>query len=189
MKRRLLGMAAALTLTIPAGLYALEFLEQDACLDSGGAWFGQLGCQTDLPKIDRILIKKSQRKLIALSGGKVAETMSVSLGREPVGQKHMEGDSRTPEGLYRITEHKRDSRYYRALRLGYPINKQITKAKALGVDPGGDIMIHGLPNGLGALGRAHLWMDWTRGCIALTNGEVDWLYQSTPDGTVVEIYP
>jgi murein L,D-transpeptidase YafK len=188
-KRRLLGMAAALTLTIPAGLYALEFLEQDACLDSGGAWFGQLGCQTDLPKIDRILIKKSQRKLIALSGGKVAETMSVSLGREPVGQKHMEGDSRTPEGLYRITEHKRDSRYYRALRLGYPINKQITKAKALGVDPGGDIMIHGLPNGLGALGRAHLWMDWTRGCIALTNGEVDWLYQTTPDGTVVEIYP
>lgn len=189
MNLRLLGMALAFTLTIPSGLYAWEFLEQDACLDSGGAWFGRLGCQTDLPKIDRILIKKSERKLIALSGGKVAETMSASLGKEPVGQKHVQGDNRTPEGVYRITEHKRDSRYYRALRLGYPTDKQAAKAKARGIDPGDDIMIHGLPNGLGALGRVHLWMDWTSGCIALTNAEVDWLYQSTHDGTVVEIQP
>lgn len=189
MNLRLLGMALAFTLTIPSGLYAWEFLEQDACLDSGGAWFGWLGCQTDLPKIDRILIKKSERKLIALSGGKVAETMSVSLGKEPVGQKHVQGDNRTPEGVYRITEHKRDSRYYRALRLGYPTDKQAAKAKARGIDPGDDIMIHGLPNGLGALGRVHLWMDWTSGCIALTNAEVDWLYQNTHDGTVVEIQP
>lgn len=189
MNLRLLGMALAFTLTIPSGLYAWEFLEQDACLDSGGAWFGRLGCQTDLPKIDRILIKKSERKLIALSGGKVTETMSVSLGKDPVGQKHVQVDNRTPEGVYRITEHKRDSRYYRALRLGYPTDKQAAKAKARGIDPGDDIMIHGLPNGFGALGRVHLWMDWTSGCIALTNAEVDWLYQSTHDGTVVEIQP
>jgi murein L,D-transpeptidase YafK len=186
---RLWGTAVGLLVAIPLGLYAWDFLEQDACLDRGGAWFGRLGCQTDLPQINYIVINKSQRKLMAFANGEVAAIMTVSLGQQPVGQKYREGDSRTPEGIYRITEHKRDSAYHRALRISYPTAQQMKQAQTKGINPGGDIMIHGLPNGMGALGRIHNWADWTKGCIAITDGEIDWLFQSTTKETVVEILP
>lgn len=189
MKLRLLTIVVVLAAAAPTMLYAWEFLERDSCLDSGGAWFGVLGCRRELPKIDYILIKKSERRLIAFANGKAMETMTVSLGKQPVGHKQKEGDNRTPEGVYRIIEHKRDSAFYRALRLNYPTVAQSANATAQGINPGSDIMIHGLPNGLGQLGRLHRWADWTRGCVALTDGEIDWLYRATADQTLVQILP
>lgn len=170
-----------------AGYGAWHFVRVDACLDSGGAWFGHLGCLNELPKVDRIVVDKSDRRLLAFSGGKVVQRFAISLGRNPIGGKSREGDNRTPEGVYPVVAHKFDSSFYRALRLGYPTPQQASAAKARGIDPGGDIMIHGLPNGMGWLGRLHRNSDWTRGCIALTNGEMNWLYQAVPDGTPVEI--
>ena len=170
-----------------AGYFAWDLLRVDSCLDRGGMWAGPMGCQTQLPKVDRILIDKSDRTLLAFEHGRIVARMSVALGREPIGDKQREGDNRTPEGTYPITQHKPDSAYHRALRLGYPTSGQIALAKKRGDEPGADIMIHGIRNGLGWMGSLHRIGDWTRGCVAVTNGETDWLYQSAADGTHVEI--
>jgi murein L,D-transpeptidase YafK len=170
-----------------AGYFVWDFLRVDSCLDSGGMWAGPMGCRTELPEIDRIIIDNSNRKLFAFERGKRVAQMNISLGREPVGDKHFEGDNRTPEGLYPVIAHKDDSEFYRALRLGYPTATQVRQAKREGRDPGGDIMIHGIRDGLGWIGRLHLLSDWTRGCVAVTNPEMSWLYQSVKDGTPVEI--
>ena len=182
-----LWLPIAAALGVLAGYGAWVWLTVDACLDRGGVWAGPMGCRTTLPKVDRILIDKSDRKLWAFEHGRKVAEMSIALGRSPAGDKQVEGDDRTPEGVYPITAHKFDSAYHRALRLGYPTAKQAAAAKAEGRNPGGDIMIHGIRNGLGWIGRLHLSSDWTRGCVAVTNGEIDWLYQSVKDGIPVEI--
>jgi murein L,D-transpeptidase YafK len=169
------------------GYGAWNYFTVDACLDSGGAWFGNLGCLHDFPKVDRLVVDKSDHRLMAYSQGKVVQTFPVSIGRGAVGQKRNEGDNRTPEGVYPVVAHKPDSRFYRALRIGYPTAEQAMVARKHDLDPGGDIMIHGLPKGLGWIGRLQRSLDWTRGCVAVTNGEINWLYQAVPDGTPVEI--
>lgn len=161
----------------------------DACLQRGGLWFGKVGCETDMRGIDRVVVDKSQRTLWAYRDGKPVRTFRVALGSEPVGPKERQGDGRTPEGVYPVVAHKEDSDFHRALRLGYPTLEQVVAAEEAGVDPGGDIMIHGLPNGMGAIGRAHRQSDWTQGCIALTDDEIDWMYRFVGDGTPVEIRP
>ena len=170
-----------------AGWLGWNWWQVDACRDRGGLWAGPMGCQTSLPSIDRILIDKSDRKLFAFEKGRKVAEMSVALGRSPVGQKLRERDDRTPEGIYPVILHKADSAYYRALKLGYPTLAQRRRAKAAGIDPGDDIMIHGIRNGFGWIGALHRSIDWTRGCIAVTDGEISWLFQSVADGTPVEI--
>ncbi len=124
-----------------------------------------------------------------MQGGKVVASYPASLGRQPVGAKASEGDMRTPEGVYRISQHKVDSTCYRALRISYPSPEQQAAAKAAGRAPGGNIMIHGLKNGWGWLGRCHRWWDWTAGCVAVTNAEMDLLWDAVADGTPVELRP
>lgn len=180
--------AVAAILALSGGGYsAWHWLAVDSCLDKGGMWGGSMGCQMSLPNVDRILIDKSDRTLIAYEKGKVVASMKVALGRDPVGPKEREGDNRTPEGVYPIVMHKTDSGYYRALKLGYPTPAQALKAKAKGIEPGDDIMIHGIRNGFGWIGGLHRTADWTRGCVAVTDGEMIWLFQSVSDGTPVEI--
>jgi murein L,D-transpeptidase YafK len=136
---------------------------------------------------DRIVIEKAERTLTLYRKGTALKAYQVSLGRVPVGAKEKEGDRKTPEGLYRIIEHKRASRFHRALRISYPEAKDIQYAQSHGVNPGSDIMIHGIQNGVGLIGRAHRWFDWTAGCIAITNPEIDELFDAVTDGTEVEI--
>lgn len=114
-------------------------------------------------------------------------SFEISLGRNPVGAKECEGDNKTPEGLFRVTEHKENSTYYRSLRLSYPEQKNMELAKIIGCNPGGDIMIHGIRNGFGWLGRWHRFLDWTQGCIALTNEEIEKIWRLVPNGTIVDI--
>jgi murein L,D-transpeptidase YafK len=159
----------------------------DRCLDRGGAWFGGIGCEVLPLRVDRIIVEKSAHRLTAFEKGRAVREMHVALGRAPVGDKTRAGDDRTPEGVFPIIAHQPASAYHRALRLGYPTPAQVRVGRLRGIDPGGDIMIHGLPNGMGWLGAWHRMIDWTRGCIALTDGEIDWLFQATPDGTPVEI--
>lgn len=140
-------------------------------------------------KADRILVVKSEHRLFLLKNGTRIATYPVALGRGSGGPKQREGDGRTPEGLYRIDFHHRTSAFYRALHVSYPAPKDIARARALGAQPGGSIMLHGLPPKLAFVGRLQRWADWTNGCIALTNPEMQQVFDAVPDGTPIEIRP
>jgi murein L,D-transpeptidase YafK len=138
---------------------------------------------------DKILVEKSARRLTLFSSGRKLREYRVALGFSPVGPKQREGDGRTPEGNYKIDFHKFDSVFHRALHISYPDTADAGRAAEAGVAPGGDIMIHGLPNGLSASGPAHRLRDWTAGCIAVTDSEIDEIWASVADGTPIEIRP
>jgi len=138
---------------------------------------------------DIVLIEKKARKLYLYRADKVIKTYSIALGDEPVGKKECQGDNRTPEGRYTISGRNRNSSYHLSLRISYPNAEDRRNAKKLGCDPGGDIMIHGLPNGKGWIGKAHTAHDWTLGCIAVTNKEIEEIWKLVPNGTEVVIRP
>ncbi len=139
--------------------------------------------------IDRIVVEKSARTLSIFRSGKKLKTYRVALGRNPAGPKQEEGDMKTPEGVYTIDNRKANSDYHLALHISYPSDEDRARAAERGVSAGSDIEIHGLPNGRGAIGAAHRLSDWTAGCIALTDEEIEELWQVTPVDTVVEIRP
>jgi murein L,D-transpeptidase YafK len=144
-------------------------------------------CTSEIVAVDRIVIDKSDRRMWAYANGQPIRAFDIALGRDPVGDKERQGDNRTPEGIYPVTAHNSESAFHLSLRLGYPTPEQSAEAEAKGTDPGGDIMIHGLPNGQDYLGRTHLARDWTAGCIAVTNEEIEWLYEAVGVGTLVDI--
>jgi tetratricopeptide (TPR) repeat protein len=139
--------------------------------------------------IDRILIEKSARRLMLISQGEVLKTYKIALGGNPIGPKERQGDNKTPEGTYVIDARNRDSRFFLSLHISYPNERDKNRAKELGVSPGGDIMIHGIKNGLSWVGDAHSVVDWTKGCIAVTNEEIEEIAKLAPNGTIVEIRP
>ena len=138
---------------------------------------------------DRVVVWKSKRQLELYAHGKVLKSYAVALGRNPVGPKLREGDKRTPQGLYAIESHNPRSSFHRALKVSYPSAADRLAAAKHGVAPGGDIMIHGIRNGLGFMGRLHRRLDWTAGCIAVTNPEIEEIYRAVPDGTPIGIRP
>ena len=139
--------------------------------------------------IDRIVIEKSARKLSVLANGKTLKTYRVALGRNSVGAKEQEGDNKTPEGTYSIDGRNPQSNFHLALHVSYPSDNDHRRAAEQGVSAGFDIMIHGIQNGRGWIGAFHRLSDWTAGCIALTDEEIEELWRVTPDGTSVEIRP
>lgn len=138
---------------------------------------------------DRIVIYKSHRRMSLFWQGDLVKSYHVALGSAPAGRKQCQGDNRTPEGLYRIDSRNRTSHYHRALHVSYPNAQDLANARRLRCAPGGDIMIHGLPNGYGWLGKAHHLRDWTQGCIAVTDEEIEEIWDAVPNGTAVEIRP
>lgn len=138
---------------------------------------------------DRILVEKAARRMTLYSEGRAIRIYRVALGRGGPAAKEQAGDGRVPEGVYSITGRNPESAYHLSLRIGYPRPDQLLRAAELGIDPGGDIMIHGLPNGLGWVGGEHRRRDWTEGCIALTNEEIEEVWRLVPDGTEIEIRP
>ncbi|MDD2582698.1 MAG: L,D-transpeptidase family protein [Desulfuromonadaceae bacterium] len=136
---------------------------------------------------DKILIEKKERRLSLISKGKVLKTYQIALGGNPNGPKERQGDNKTPEGTYVIDSKNRDSRYHLSLHISYPNEKDKKRAKQLGVSPGGDIMIHGLKNGFSWVGDLHTEVDWTKGCIAVTDKEIEEIDKLAPNGTIVEI--
>jgi murein L,D-transpeptidase YafK len=138
---------------------------------------------------DKIVVNKSKRELLLLRVGTVFRTYRIALGRNPVGPKQQEGDGKTPEGSYSISGRNAKSSFHKSLRISYPNALDRERARRAGVKPGGDIMIHGLPNGQGHIGAAHRATDWTEGCIAVTNEEIEEIWLLVPDGTPVEINP
>ena len=139
--------------------------------------------------MDRVVLNKSRRELLLVAGQNLLRTYRVALGFDPVGHKLQEGDGRTPEGRYLIERRNPQSAYHLSLRISYPNEDDRRRAAERGLDPGGDIMIHGLPNGVDAAERGHPRRDWTRGCIAVTDAEMEEIWNLVPDGAVVEINP
>ena len=142
------------------------------------------GTQADL-----LVVHKSTRHMDVYSHGVVLRSYAIALGHSPVGPKRRQGDHRTPEGRYIIDRHNPYSTFHRSLHVSYPSSADSTRALAAGYPPGGEVMIHGMRNGSGWLGRLHLVYDWTDGCIAVTDAEIDELYRIVPDGTPIEIRP
>jgi murein L,D-transpeptidase YafK len=145
--------------------------------------------RSPLAQADRVVIEKGARTLTLFSGWRRLASFEVALGREPRGAKRCQGDNRTPEGLYRVSGRKENSDFHRALRISYPSDDDVARARAAGCDPGGDIMIHGLKPDWASLGKQHRRDDWTRGCIAVTNEEIERIWALVPDGAEVEILP
>ena len=138
---------------------------------------------------DKVLIEKQARRLTLFSKGEVIKTYTIALGGNPVGPKEREGDNKTPEGLYFIDSRNGNSGYHLSLHISYPNEQDKMRARELGVRPGGDIMIHGIKNGFSPVGASHSGIDWTQGCIAVTNQEMEEIYKLVPNGTLVKITP
>jgi murein L,D-transpeptidase YafK len=138
--------------------------------------------------IDKIVVFKSRHELLAYSNGKIIVSYKIALGKNPTGNKHFAGDNRTPEGLYIINNKNPNSDFFKNLGISYPRQEDIDEAARFMKLAGGDIKIHGLKNGHGYLGKFHRWKDWTNGCIALTNKEMEELYNHVKIGTPIEIY-
>lgn len=132
---------------------------------------------------------KSRKKTVFAKDGQNLKEYRIALGFAPVGDKLREGDGKTPEGIYRISGRNPNSRFYLSLRVSYPSAEDRREAAEKGFSPGGDIMIHGLPNKAPFLGSAHLLRDWTAGCIAVTNEEIEEIWSMVADGTTIEILP
>ena len=139
--------------------------------------------------VDKIVIEKKARQLMLISNGEVIKTYRIALGGNPDGAKERQGDSKTPEGTYVIDSRNKDSRYHLSLHISYPNERDKKRARELGVSPGGNIMIHGIKNGFSWVGDFHAEVDWTKGCIAVTDEEIEEIDKIAPNGTVVEIRP
>lgn len=176
MPRKHLIIAAGVSATLVAGVVAWANLPDSPPLPASAV-------------ADRVVVDKSARTLALMRGGAVLKTYRVSLGGSPLGHKQQEGDERTPEGLYRLDARNPRSSAHLSLHISYPDSADAARAQARGVSPGGLIMVHGITNGLGWLGRLHRLADWTDGCVAVTNREMDEIWRAVPVGTPIEIRP
>jgi murein L,D-transpeptidase YafK len=135
---------------------------------------------------DKVVVLKSDRRLLLMKGDEVLKTYIISLGGNPVGGKIRQGDSRTPEGTYVLDRHNAHSQFHRSIHISYPSAEDVARARKLGVSPGGKVFLHGLPNDFhGPVGLR----DWTEGCIAVSNEAMDEIWRAVADGTPIEIKP
>ena len=141
------------------------------------------------PRVDRVVVFKKQRTLQLLSQGKVIKSYKVALGGDPVGPKAQQGDHKTPEGVYVLDSRNAHSQFYKSIHISYPSARERAAAHSKGVSPGGDVFVHGLPNGYRWVDASHRLKDWTDGCIAVTDDEIDEIWTAVADGTPIEIRP
>ena len=156
-----------------------------------GLLSGLATSQTARPPLhaDRVVVLKKERTLQLLNQGKVIKTYKVALGGDPVGPKTRQGDHKTPEGAYVLDSRNPHSQFYKSIHISYPNASDRGAARQKGVSPGGDVFVHGLPNGYRYVGAAHRLKDWTDGCIAVTDEEMDEIWLAVSDGTPIEIRP
>jgi murein L,D-transpeptidase YafK len=138
---------------------------------------------------DSLVLLKAEHKLTLYAQGRPLRSYYVALGRNPSGKKTRRGDGRTPEGLYYIDSHNERSQYHLSLHISYPNADDVARAHHGGFTPGGDIMIHGLPDQFASVGALHRQQDWTLGCVAVTDEEVEEIFNAVPDGTPILIVP
>ena len=149
----------------------------------------KLGPLNGLPTVDRVLVRKGERRLLLMHGGNVVRTYHVQLGLSPVGQKERSGDFRTPEGTYRLERRNPRSDFFLSIKVSYPNQDDLKRAKRGHWDTGGSIMIHGLPNQLRHEPDYYTSHDWTDGCIALSNADMVEIWMLVPDDVPIDILP
>jgi len=167
------------------GMFAL--LNASAAVAAGSVWWP--ASASDFPMADKVIVEKAARKLHLLKNGLPFRTFQVALGLEPVGDKEMEGDQKTPEGLYFLDGRNPDSDYFLSIHISYPNSTDRAAAREKGVDPGGAIMIHGQPNSPTFSEAYYAREDWTNGCIAVSNSDMIDIWLMTPDYVPIEILP
>lgn len=140
-------------------------------------------------RADRVVVLKKERTLQLIGAGRVIKTYKVALGGDPVGRKTQQGDHKTPEGIYLLDSRNAHSQFHRSIHISYPNARDRAAARQHGVSPGGDVFVHGLPNGYGWVGAGHRATDWTDGCIAVTNEGIEEIWSAVADGTPIEIRP
>ncbi len=145
--------------------------------------------QAGVPVTTRLVVDKRAHRMRAYRGSAVLREFRVALGVGGLAPKVQQGDGRVPEGVYSIDTRNPGSAFHLSLRISYPLPEQVRAAAARGIDPGGAIMIHGLPNAKADAGASHVRFDWTDGCIAVTNDEIEWLWRSVPNGAPIVIRP
>ncbi len=138
---------------------------------------------------DKVVVYKSKRQMQLLRTGQILRTYRIALGDNPVGHKRQEGDEKTPEGAYVLDWRNPNSLYYKSIHISYPNAQDREQARRRGVSPGGDIMIHGMNNQTAWLGSIQHWRDWTDGCIAVSNAEMDEIWKMVKNGTPIQINP
>jgi murein L,D-transpeptidase YafK len=140
-------------------------------------------------KADAVLVIKSEKRLYLMNKGSQFASLRVTFGAQPVGHKQKQGDERTPEGYYVLDYKNPSSRFYKSIHISYPNLRDRTNAQHLGVNPGGDIMIHGQTNGWEWASPIMQFFSWTDGCIALSNKDMDRVWEAVDPGTPIEIRP
>lgn len=143
----------------------------------------------DNVSVDKVSVDKSKRRLYLFKDGEVIREFRIALGKQPIGHKREEGDQRTPEGNYSLGHVMENSQFYRSIHIDYPNLNDMAIANSLSLNPGGDIKIHGQKNGEARSSAFVQSFDWTDGCIALTNEEMDELLRLVKQGTPIEILP
>ncbi len=176
MRRGSSALFAAMTITLAAAALVLRPGTARVSLPPGA-------------QADRVLIEKANHTMTLFENGRFLRSYPVALGRGGLQPKRREGDNKTPEGRYRIDGRNPSSAFHLALHISYPDPKDSASASSRGEKPGGDILIHGIRNGIGWIGRLHRWVDWTAGCVAVTDEEIEEIWRTVPDGTPVEIKP
>ncbi|MDU9004245.1 L,D-transpeptidase family protein [Sedimentitalea todarodis] len=166
MKRRIFGFGALASLAVAGCSTRSKFLTYNG------------------PEVTSVVVNKGQRRLYLLNNEEILKAYDFDLGFTPTGHKQFEGDGKTPEGTYLIDRRNPRSKYHLSVGISYPNSKDIATAIAAGRRPGGEIFIHGQPNTKKAKGR-----DWTAGCIAVKNDEIEEIYAMVKDGTVITLRP
>ena len=142
-----------------------------------------------LPLADKVVVNKSERKLYLMNNGAPLRAFKIALGLRPEGHKQFEGDFRTPEGSYRLTRRNPNSEYFLSIQVDYPNEQDVKRARKQGLRPGGAIMIHGQPNTPKKSRDYYANVDWTEGCIAVSNSDMVEIWLMTPPDTPIEILP
>jgi murein L,D-transpeptidase YafK len=150
---------------------------------------GTAGLSATIPVADQIIVRKGERRLYLMRHGTVLRSYRVALGLVPQGPKERAGDFRTPEGHYQLTRRNSRSDYFLSIQVSYPNDQDLRRAHHQHVDPGGAIMLHGLPNNLRHPPEYYAKSDWTDGCIAMSDSDMVELWMMTQDNTPIEILP
>ncbi len=172
---------------IPAQLPVAYADEQD--VDTDISLSSESAVSSDLPMADRVVVRKSARKLVLLHRGEILREYPVHLGLQPEGPKQAEGDFRTPEGHYQLGRRNPQSSFFLSVQVSYPNDQDLARAQRKGIKPGGAIMVHGLPNAPSKSVEYYQRFDWTDGCIALSNPDMVEFWLMTRSGTPIDILP